>query len=363
MKIISNSKEYTIHHEDRIDFLYNKLELQKDDISVFWVIDENVYNIYYHIFGAINKKGMYVIRANEENKTIECALQLCERMVEMNMKKNTQLISVGGGIIQDITGFVANIMYRGIKWKFIPTTLLAACDSCIGGKTSLNYKNYKNLLGTFYPPDDIYICPTFFETLSEQDFFSGLGEVLKFNIMRGEEQIGYIEEDFNELLKRNQKILRRYIILSLEFKKKFIEVDEYDQGIRKHLNFAHTFGHAIETITHYEIPHGTAVAMGILMANSISRERGYIKQVTKERIEDLVLQILPEYKFEQSFEVSNMIKAMLKDKKQENEQLRLVLLVNDELKLGIVEDVNVDEIRHSIYELKAIMNRKGQNLK
>ncbi len=111
-----------------------------------------------------------MLEANEENKVISTVLSICEKIMEMPSKRNTVLLSIGGGIIQDITGFVANVIYRGIRWIFIPTTLLAACDSCIGGKTSLNYKTYKNLLGTFYPPDEIHICSQMFRTLGEKDF-------------------------------------------------------------------------------------------------------------------------------------------------------------------------------------------------
>ena len=129
------------------------------------------------------KERMFLLEALEENKTMDTVLAICAAMTSMPSKRNTRLVSVGGGVVQDITGFVANVLYRGIAWTFVPTTLLSACDSCIGGKTSLNYGRFKNLLGTFYPPDDIYICPAMFRTLDEHDFLSGLGEVVKFNVM------------------------------------------------------------------------------------------------------------------------------------------------------------------------------------
>ena len=213
---------------------------------------------------------MFVVEATEKNKVVDTALDICERITEIPAKRNATLISIGGGIIQDITGFVANVTYRGINWIFVPTTLLAACDSCIGGKTSLNYKKYKNLLGTFYPPDEIHICSEMFHTLTERDFKSGLGEVVKFNIMAGQNGLKNIEDNIDELLKRDDDKLLQFVNSSLLFKKDFIEEDEFDRGVRIHLNFAHTFGHAFETMSHYEIPHGTAVAMGTIVANRIS---------------------------------------------------------------------------------------------
>ena len=134
----------------------------------------------------------------------------------------------------------------------------------------MNYKKYKNLLGTFYPPDKIYICAKFFETLSERDYKSGLGEVVKFNIMAGLEGLENIAANITALLERESNTVNIFVKNSLNFKKKFIEIDEFDKGERIKLNFAHTFGHAIEVVTNYEIPHGTAVAIGMIMANSVS---------------------------------------------------------------------------------------------
>lgn len=164
MKIESKLKEYEVVLEKEPDFLKEWIR----DEMVQFVIDNNVYKLYQSHFQGINKDRIMLVEATEENKVIETALEICERMTDIPAKRNAVLISVGGGIIQDITGFAANILYRGVKWVFVPTTLLAQCDSCIGGKTSLNYQKYKNLLGTFYPPDIIYICPEFVNTLRDR---------------------------------------------------------------------------------------------------------------------------------------------------------------------------------------------------
>lgn len=125
------------------------------------MIDQTVYDLYTSAFSEIPPARLFLLEAKEENKTIETALTICEKIIELNSKRNTRLFSFGGGIIQDITGFLANILYRGIHWTFVPTTLLAACDSCIGGKSSLNYKNYKNLLGTFFRRMKLLFMQTF----------------------------------------------------------------------------------------------------------------------------------------------------------------------------------------------------------
>lgn len=220
--------------EKDLSFLYSLTELPDTQ----FVIDETVYRLYQQYFSAIPDERLFLVKAVEENKVIRTVLSICEKMTTLHAKRNAHLISVGGGIIQDLTGFAANILYRGIRWTFLPTTLLSACDSCIGGKTSLNYKKYKNLLGT----------------LTERDFESGLGEVIKFNIMAGESGIGELEQKLPLLLDRDEDTVKQFVEKSLRFKKGFIETDEFDVGERRKLNFAHTFGHAIETVTGYQIP-------------------------------------------------------------------------------------------------------------
>lgn len=340
MIIHSKFKDYEVRMESDFDFLR---ELTKTPNAEF-VIDEKVYGLYREYFEGIPDERLFLVEATEEHKVIETALDICEKMTEIPAKRNAHLISVGGGIVQDITGFVANILYRGIPWTFVPTTLLASCDSCIGGKTSLNYKKYKNLLGTFYPPDLLHICPAFFKTLSERDFESGLGEVVKFNIMAGAQGLKNIEDNIELLLERDEDCLKRFVYSSLEFKKDFIEVDEFDRGERIKLNFAHTFGHAIETVTGYEIPHGTAVAIGMIMANRVAWKRGLLEEDTVRRSEQVLLRVIHIGIDLNDYPLEQFISAMRKDKKQTSDQLTAVLMTNVAKDLKIVHDVQIDEV-------------------
>lgn len=346
MIIHSGIKQYEVHLTETFGFMRRLLRGE----ARYWVIDRKVYELYEDsLFHEVQEDRLMLIDAEEENKTLETAMQICERMTTLSSKRNSELISIGGGIIQDITGFAANILYRGIAWTFIPTTLLAACDSCIGGKTSLNYKKNKNLLGTFYPPDHIYICPQFFHTLTEADYKSGLGEVVKFNIMYGMSGLERLEENMEALLCREEKVVNQFVRSSLDFKKQYIEEDEYDKGIRIHLNYGHTFGHAFETVSGYKIPHGTAVAMGTIVANHISQERGILNAVTVKRMEQPLLPLLNMQEI--SFDMDEMIAAIRKDKKQINENLTCVLL-DDAMKLQIVHDLTRCEIETSIEHLR-----------
>lgn len=343
MVIHSKFKDYKVNMEADFGFLSDLSRIENAE----FVIDEKVYGLYKDYFCTIPDNRLYLVEATEENKVIDTALEICEKMTEIPAKRNAHLVSIGGGIVQDITGFVANILYRGIPWAFVPTTLLASCDSCIGGKTSLNYKKYKNLLGTFYPPDELYICPSFFKTLSEKDFESGLGEVVKFNIMAGEQGLCNIERNIDYLLSRDEKVLKQFVYSSLEFKKDFIEEDEFDRGERIKLNFAHTFGHAIETVTGYEIPHGTAVAIGMIMANRIAVRRGLLDAEFADRSEKVLLRVIHTAVNLSDYSLDQFINAMRKDKKQTSSQLTAVLMTNVSKDLKIVHDIQIEEVEDS----------------
>lgn len=355
MIIHSKIKNYQVHLEEDFSFLK---DIEKIENTQF-VIDRKVYELYATFFSGIETEHLILIDATEENKVIDTALSICERMTNISAKRNAVLVSVGGGIIQDITGFVANILYRGIKWIFIPTTLLASCDSCIGGKTSLNYKSYKNLLGTFYPPDDIYICPRFFITLSERDFKSGLGEVIKFNLMAGNEGLVRINKQIDELLHREYAVMNEAVHHSLSYKKAFIEKDEFDKGERIKLNFAHTFGHAIEVVSNYQIPHGTAVAMGMIMADSISVCRGLLDVKYAAEAERLLLKVIDVSEDTINFDKALFMDAISKDKKQIGKSLSAVLLVNGKVdkELITIHDMKEEEVYYAIDYFKNSVTR------
>ena len=298
--------------------------------DAFFVVDANVYKLHHELFKSIPEESLYLLKAVESDKTIQTALDICERM-----------------ITQDITGFAANILYRGIHWIFVPTTLLAACDSCIGGKTSLNYKGYKNLLGTFYPPDEIYINTSFFNTLSRRDLLSGLGEVVKFNLIQNEQALVNLEKSMHLLLSGDSQTVSSFVLSSLKFKRHFIEKDEFDRGERIKLNFAHTFGHAYEAASGYNVPHGIAVSMGMVTANYISVKRGLLSQQLARRMETVLWAVLKDEMQQNLFDCEVIVSAIHKDKKQTGKQITAVLLAEN-YELRIEHDIKVDEIREAV---------------
>lgn len=346
MKIRSAVKEYQLEiHQD-----FACIKSQAYDSHTFVVIDKNLYR--QELFQSVPKRQLYILEALEKNKNIETALEICEKMTALPAKRNTKLLAFGGGIVQDVAGFASNILYRGIRWSFFPSTLLAACDSCIGGKTSMNFKEYKNLLGTFYPPDEIKVCTPFFHTLSQKDYLSGLGELAKFQVMAGQRGIQKLEDHIGALLAGEDSILVKFVEDSLAFKKGFIEADEFDRGARIHLNFAHTFGHAFETVSGYRIPHGTAVAMGMVVANRISLARGWLEHGLVKRAEDIVWKVIGTGVKDAGggIDIEKLVAAVHKDKKQTGKELTAVLL-RDDMDAAVVHDVTRNEIEEAVMYL------------
>ena len=350
MKISSHAKNYDV------DIIKN-LNLQRilKDKKTFIVIDKIVYGIYKRaLFDGIDDNTIFIFDSVEQNKNVKNALNICEKMAGLSIKRNDTIVSIGGGIVQDVTGFAANIYNRGIKWIFIPTTLLAQADSCIGGKTSLNYLNYKNILGTFYSPDNIFIYIDFVKTLTTDDYLSGLGEVAKFNIMSAKDGIELLERNIDKLMARDIKTLKFFIERSLAFKKEFIEEDEYDYGRRNLLNYAHTFGHAFETVSKYKIPHGQAVTLGLIVANNISAERAILDDTLRKRIEKICLNFVSVKLMKKWFEPETIISAMKKDKKRKTDKLAAVLFASD-FSLKVVQDIDSSEVKKALMTISKIL--------
>ena len=213
------------------------------------IIDRNVFNLFFK--NQIKIKNFILINSSEESKSYHKISNIINKILQKRLNKKSKIIAIGGGITQDITSFICSIYFRGIDWEFFPTTLLAQGDSCIGGKTSINFGKFKNQLGNFNPPSNIYIDIIFLKKLKKRDIESGIGEMAHLLAVRGIANFNSIKKYF-----KSEISLKDLIITSLQSKKYYIEKDEFDKKERKLLNFGHTFGHAIESATNYKIPHG-----------------------------------------------------------------------------------------------------------
>ncbi len=300
----------------QVDFVNDfAAELRKDCASgAFLVVDSLLAKIYHkEISSCFPVERLILIEAKEENKTVDFCQALIRKLIKRNIRKNSILVAVGGGVVQDICSFTASILYRGIDWKFFPTTLLAQADSCIGSKTSINFDNFKNLVGNFYPPSRVLIDINFLETLKEDDIKSGIGEMLHYYLIAGSTWAVELSRDYEKVL-RNREDLLKYIFSSLQIKKKVIQMDEFDKGVRNLFNYGHTFGHAIESMTGYRINHGQAVTLGMDIANYLSLLLGYLSNAAFKDMHIKLCKNMPKFTLRKK-EIPCFIKALTRDKK------------------------------------------------
>ena len=343
--IRSNLRDYTVHFQDNDNFV--------EGFSRFphrlFVIDESVWRLHGHgCLSTIPESELLIFPISEERKNLDSVMEVYDRLMERSAKKNMTLISIGGGIIQDITGFVASTLYRGLNWVFVPTTLLAQADSCIGSKTSLNYKRFKNIIGTFYPPSEVHIYSPFLQTLQKSDFLSGMGEVAKLHIMGGSKTITDLTDSLAAILNKDKVELLSAIRRSLAVKLSYMEGDEFDTGRRNLLNYGHCFGHALETVCSYAIPHGQAVVIGMLVANRIAVQRGLLSEENEQRMAEQLLITLLDFKLDLSkYSITELISAMKQDKKRIGEGLVMVM-VTDSLEMIKADDISPEEVENAL---------------
>lgn len=341
MTIKSRLGDYQVRFHEGYGFLKDILAKP----NTVLVIDRKVFDGYKGRLGFLEGvENKYLFDAREENKTLEQASAIVKWIIDNSAaKKNVNYVSVGGGITQDVSGFVASTLYRGVPWTFVPTTLLAQCDSCIGGKTSINFGHAKNLLGTFYPPREVHINADFVNTLSALDRQSGFGEVAKFLLMDA------YESDFDiskvraklEAAEANTNAVASIVSNSLQVKRNFMENDEFDRGRRNLLNYGHCFGHALEAASDYYVPHGVAVAIGMAFANFGAAIRGFLPQAKVDEINAVIRPLIKQSQREQDYRAESLLANMKKDKKRVGVGLPLVCPMQGGLVL--LKDFSEDE--------------------
>ena len=313
-------------HNYEVKFVENVPDVLRNEIcdSDVIVIDNKVQDLYPDLLEDIkNNTSVIGLDAHEKQKSYEGLIPIIQELIQNGFRKNHRLIGIGGGIIQDITAYTASTMYRGVKWVFFPTTLLAQGDSCIGSKTSINFGEYKNQVGGFYPPNKIYINLDFLGTLSERDFQSGLGEMSHYFVVAGEKDFKEYKQDYENVFS-DKNVLAKMISNSLKIKKSYIEIDEFDQRERQVFNYGHSFGHAIESLKDFSVPHGIAVSFGMDMANYISVRKNYLSKDIRYEIRELLEKIWTGFDIK-NLDVEKFAEVLSKDKKNVGKELRLIL--------------------------------------
>ncbi len=335
MQIQSHSHAYAV---TECDTIAAALSRSGEADTSFYLVDRKVADLYRRQLADLQDKQVYRIEATEEAKSYERLISVFCWLLDAGCQRRSQLVVIGGGVLQDIGCFVASVLMRGIRWTLLPTTLLAQCDSCIGSKSSLNIDRFKNQLGTFYPPHEVRLVFEFLGTLAPQEILSGLGEAIKLNLIDGEPSVERLRRSL-ALPSEEDLPLPEIVWNSLLIKKRYIEEDEYDRSIRNLLNYGHTFAHAFESATQYAIPHGIAVTLGVACATFFSERLGMLSAGS---FDELLAWLRPYFgacaEILRRADPSAVLAGMKRDKKNAGERTTFILTRGP----GAMEKVGLD---------------------
>ncbi|MDD2629506.1 MAG: 3-dehydroquinate synthase [Limnochordia bacterium] len=309
-----------------------------------WVTREGLVNAGFEVSSVEIPDG-------EEYKDLGTLNFLYDHAVKTGLDRNCFVVALGGGVVGDIAGFFSATYMRGIPFIQVPTTILAQVDSSVGGKVAVNHSLGKNLIGAFYQPRLVVADVSVVETLPPREVLAGLAEVIKYGVIYDQEFFSFIEGNAAKLLELDREMLMRVIVRSCQIKAEIVAEDETEQGLRAILNFGHTFGHALEAVTHYTVyRHGEALAVGMVAAARLSCCLGMLKDGETERMENL-LDVMGYDLSLAGIDLEQMIEAFGYDKKVLDGKIRFVLL--EELgKAKLVEDIDIDLIRRVLEGMK-----------
>ena len=316
------SRAYTVFVGENLkDFVGEQLKGKR----IYVVTDSNVYKFYKGFLEDLSDE-IYVFESGEESKNYVTLLKIYDFLIEKGADRYSYIVGVGGGVVGDIAGYAASSYMRGIGLYHVPTSLLAMVDSSIGGKTGINYHSLKNIVGSFYQPNDVFVDVDFLKTLPDREYISAFAEVVKYGIIMDVELFEFLEKNIDALRKRDLKALKIVVEKSVKNKVEVVEGDEKERGQRAILNFGHTFAHALESITNYErYLHGEAVSIGMVKAMKISKKMGLIREDDVKRVEALLKILGLPVDVNVEIDTSKFLEIMLRDKKNKDSSLRFVL--------------------------------------
>ncbi len=288
--------------------------------------------------------------AGESSKNIATVMNVAGKLLELGADRGTVLIALGGGVVGDLTGFIASVYMRSVPYIQIPTTLVGQVDSSIGGKTAVDLPEGKNLLGTFYQPRMVFADLNFLDTLPDKEYANGLAEIIKYGIIEDDKMFKYLEENMDAIRNRESSHLLKIVENCCRIKKSIVEIDEREQGLRRILNFGHTLGHALESVSDYSLSHGEGVALGMIAAARISVRMNYLKKADADRIEQVIAQSGLPTRIEASVSSDAVIARLKMDKKKKAGVIHFVLVkkigmpfvngsVTDPVIAGVLEEM------------------------
>lgn len=266
------------------------------------------------------------VAGNESSKSREMKEKIEDNLLDNKFGRDAVIIAVGGGVIGDLSGFVASTFNRGVPFIQIPTTLLSMADASIGGKTSVNTRHGKNLIGAFHQPAAVFADTGFLGSLPDEEFLNGLAEIIKIAAVADKGLFGFLRQNSARILGRDEQVLTPIIKRSIELKKEIVEKDPEENGLRQILNFGHTFGHALEAYYKYGIRHGYAVSQGIIVESKIAALTKSLGAAEEEKIVSLLKQFGFPAAVNLDANIARIIEFMLGDKKNRGRKPRFVIL-------------------------------------
>ena len=306
------------------------------------ITDNNVRDYYSEDFPPCE---IIQIGAGEKIKNLETVQTIYGKLVELEADRSSFIIGIGGGIICDIAGFVASTYLRGVRFGFVPTTLLSQVDASIGGKNGVNFRGYKNMVGVFNQPEFVLCDMNLLKTLPAKEILCGLAEIVKHAAIGDVNLFSYLEEHYEKALKLDRDVIEKLVYDSIVIKSSIVERDEKEGGERRKLNFGHTFGHAIEKTK--DAPHGEAIGAGMVIASNLSEKTGYLPTRDAKRIESILERLgLPT---RLPLDGEKVLDALRKDKKRKREGIHFVLLKG--IGNAVVEEIPFRDLKALLDEM------------
>ena len=336
LNINTDSKSYSIiigrNLLNKLNIILKKNKLIFNKCLI--VIDSNIPNKHLSKINlSRSKKNIFIKKftANEKNKKFSTVVNLLNLLFKNNFNRNDCVIASGGGITGDIVGFVSSIYKRGLRFVNIPSTLLAQVDSSIGGKTGINNKYGKNLVGSFYQPDLVVSDISLLESLPSREIICGYGEIFKHSLISRKKNFLFLNKNLEKIIKLKKPFIEKAIIESCKVKKDIVQKDEKEKGLRKILNLGHTFAHAFEATLNFskKLNHGEAVILGIKTAIQFSQKKKFINKKDAKEIINHIDRLKEKYDLKKFFklkDVEKIIRFMRSDKKNVSSKINLILL-------------------------------------
>ncbi|MFO8083521.1 MAG: 3-dehydroquinate synthase [Desulfobacterales bacterium] len=337
-KIKGSTGESTIYTGEKLKNVFRYIPVEKTII----ITDSNVAALYHRDFPPC---PVITIGVGEKIKTLDTVREIYGKLVELEAQRSCFILGIGGGIVCDITGFVASTYLRGVGFGFVSTTLLSQVDASVGGKNGVNFEGYKNMVGVFNQPEFVICDMELLKTLAENELINGFGEIVKHAAIGDSKMFSYLETHFDQALALKTDVIEKLVYDSIVIKAGVVNRDEKEAGERRKLNFGHTFGHAIEKTQ--VTSHGKAISVGMVVAAALSVNRGLLSPEKATRITNLLEKLKLPVRCD--LDTSNVLDALKKDKKREGDLIHFILL--EDIGKAVIQKISIEELQNLLQNI------------